>query len=127
MAYYGQREQMPNYGFTPDAEFPALNGEKGIVSFEIAKKFAKNPKYGAGLRSLTGGAAANMVAEHARAVVKHDTPESYGQIRELAAAYRKRPVIKSASKVSENLWKSRQTESRPTGLPQKRDSTPFPS
>lgn len=88
MAYYGQREQMPNYGFTPDAEFPALNGEKGIVSFEIAKKFAKTQNMGLELRSLTGGAAANMVAEHARAVVKHDTPESYGQIRELAAAYR---------------------------------------
>ncbi|SCJ99415.1 Putative dipeptidase SA1572 [uncultured Eubacterium sp.] len=88
MAYYGQHEETPAYGFTPDAEFPALNGEKGIVTFEIAKKFAKNQNKGLELRSLTGGAAANMVAEHARAVVRSDIPESYGQIRALAASYR---------------------------------------
>lgn len=88
MMYYGQRERTPDYGFTPDAEFPALNGEKGIVSFEIAKKFAKTQAKGLELRSLTGGAAANMVAEHGRAVVRSADPAGYGHIKELAAAYR---------------------------------------
>ena len=88
MVYYGQHEETPDYGFTPDAEFPALNGEKGIVTFEIAKKFAKSQAKGLELRSLTGGAAANMVAEHARAVVRSDDPERYGQIRALAASYK---------------------------------------
>lgn len=89
MTYYFQHEAMPDYGFTPDAEFPALNGEKGLLTFEIAKKFPKNAIKGLELRSLTGGAAANMVAEKARAVVRSEEPEIYEHIRDLAAEYRK--------------------------------------
>lgn len=33
--YYFDREQMPNIGFAPDANFPLIYGEKGLLSFEL--------------------------------------------------------------------------------------------
>lgn len=89
MNYYFSKERKPDYGFTPDAEFPALNGEKGILTFDIAKKFAKaSATKGLELRSISGGAAANMVPEKARAVVKADDTKIYEQIRSFAASFR---------------------------------------
>ena len=88
MYYYFSKERKPDYGFTPDAEFPALNGEKGIMTFELAKKISKSPSSGLELRSLFGGAAANMVPEKARAVVKADDTKFYDQIKSFAASFR---------------------------------------
>ena len=88
MTYYLNRVKAPDYGFTPDADFPALNGEKGIMNFEIAKKLQKNPPNGLLLSKLSGGSAPNMVAETARAVVKSDEPEIYDHIKQLADDYR---------------------------------------
>lgn len=89
MDYYFSKEPMPDYGFTPDAEFPALNGEKGLLIFEFAKKFPKYQGDGLSLRSMTGGMAANMVAEKARAVVNSGDSQVYSTIKELAAEFRK--------------------------------------
>lgn len=89
MEYYFQREPMPDYGFTPDGEFPVINGEKGMLIFEIAKKFPKNQsKGGLSLSSLSGGSAVNMVADRARAVVSAGSPDIYSHIKELAADFR---------------------------------------
>lgn len=88
MEKYFEKMPLPDYGFTPDAEFPALNGEKGILSFEVAKKLSKVQAKGLDLRSLSGGSAANMVAEKARAVVNAEDSQVYANIRQLAAAFR---------------------------------------
>lgn len=63
MNHYMEKETMPETGFSPDAEFPVINGEKGIVSFKVnfpkpAKGFVKNFK--AGIRP-------NMVPQNAQA------------------------------------------------------------
>ena len=87
MEYYFQKEPKPAFGFTPDGDFPVINGEKGNVTYEIAKKLPKS-QGGLTLRSLSGGNAANMVAEKARAVVNAEDSELYQQIKGLAAAYR---------------------------------------
>ena len=34
---YFQTEEMPTLGFAPDAEFPAIHGEKGITTFDLSK------------------------------------------------------------------------------------------
>lgn len=83
-AYFRQVEK-PDFGFTPDAEFPAIHGEMGILIFEMVKKIGKTTRNGIELRSLTGGNAPNMVADHARAVLR---AESYDRIKELLAEYR---------------------------------------
>ena len=88
MEYYFRKEKMPDYGFTPDGDFPAIHGEKGILVFDIAKKFPKANSGGLELSRLSGGNAPNMVPEKARAVVKADDPKIYEQIKEHAAVFR---------------------------------------
>ena len=78
----------PDFGFTPDADFPLINGEKGNLIFEAARKFGKSAaNKGLQLRSLKGGSAANSVPDAARAVVRN--PEAdYSKIKEEIAAFR---------------------------------------
>lgn len=80
MDYYLKKVKAPTFGFTPDGEFPAIHGEMGILIFELAKKLGKTPSTpkGVSIRSITGGNAANMVADHARALLK---AESYEEIK----------------------------------------------
>lgn len=60
MEYYKAHEELPTMGITPDADFPALYGEKGIFHFTLSM-----PKDKAGFISVSGGQAANMVADEA--------------------------------------------------------------
>ena len=68
MEYYFARERKPDWGFTPDADFPLINGEKGMLVFDLAKKFARTSGEGLVLRSLSGGIAPNSVPDSCRAV-----------------------------------------------------------
>ena len=65
MEYYKEHEELPAMGITPDADFPALYGEKGIMHFTLSM-----PKDKAGFISVSGGQAANMVADEAKGSVK---------------------------------------------------------
>jgi succinyl-diaminopimelate desuccinylase len=85
MARYLARFGPPDFGFTPDADFPAIHGEKGILIFELAKKLSRTTAKGLELRKLSGGSAANMVADYARAVVRGD---SYEALKARVAEYR---------------------------------------
>lgn len=64
MEYYKAHAQLPVFGFTPDADFPAIYGEKGILNFRLTM-----PKAAAGLEEISGGDAANMVPGWGKAVV----------------------------------------------------------
>ncbi len=97
MEYYLSNEEAPDFGFTPDAEFPAIHGEKGILTFELAKKFGKSSNAGLELRSLAGGNAPNMVADWARAVVRSDDASIYNRIKEEAARYKAENIEDSAA------------------------------
>jgi len=88
MDKYLQKAKKPSIGFTPDAQFPVIHGEKGILVFELAKKINKATAKGLELRSFKGGSAANMVADHARVVVRSDQANTYDQIKDEAARYR---------------------------------------
>lgn len=57
MAYYREHEELPVFGITPDAEFPAIYGEKGILTMTL-----RMPLKDSGLLSAAGGNAANVVA-----------------------------------------------------------------
>ncbi len=98
MRYYLSKVKKPDFGFTPDADFPAINGEKGTLVFEIAKKFGKNVNKGLELRSISGGSAPNVVADFARAVVRDDISGNYDKIKELAIAFRNETGYKLAVK-----------------------------
>ncbi|MCL1981727.1 MAG: dipeptidase PepV [Clostridiales bacterium] len=88
MDRYLQKVKAPSAGFAPDAEFPVIHAEKGILVFELAKKIGKSTAKGLELRSFKGGAAANMVADYARVVVMDGRPGAYDKIKSEAAAYR---------------------------------------
>ena len=95
MEAYFSKVKKPLFAFTPDAEFPAIHAEMGILIFELVKKIGKTKGKGVELRSLTGGNAANMVADHARAVLRAD---SYEDIKKSLETYRKETGYKLASK-----------------------------
>ena len=87
MDHYFGKVQKPDFGYTPDADFPVLNGEKGIMSFKIAGKLKRDTVKGLELRKMSGGTAVNMVPGSARAVVKDPDPKAYDRIREMAENY----------------------------------------
>lgn len=66
--HYLATEDTPDFGFSPDAEFPIINGEKGNATVELAFTGQNNGmlkliKFDAGMR-------ANMVPEEAKAIVE---------------------------------------------------------
>jgi len=74
MEYYKQTEELPVFGFTPDASFPALYGEKGIADFSVTMPLEKS-----GFESVFGGQAVNMVPDAACAVVNGKTYSAEGK------------------------------------------------
>lgn len=57
--YISSGQEMPVAGFTPDADFPIINAEKGMVSFVFKKALNNNENYE--LLNLSGGTAKNVV------------------------------------------------------------------
>ena len=58
MESYKQQEELPSYGFTPDGDFPAIYGEKGIMLVTVAMD-----KTASGFSAIKGGSAPNMVPD----------------------------------------------------------------
>ena len=63
--YYFQKEEMPEEGFSPDADFPLINCEKGVLHLEVDLPFSDLP--GRRLEALSGGERVNMVPDFASA------------------------------------------------------------
>lgn len=95
MQYYCEHEQLPVFGFTPDAEFPAIYGEKGIMRFDLTMPLAES-----GLDFAEGGDAGNMVAGWAKATVAGVEYTAEG-----ASAHASTPEkgVNAISKLMENL------------------------
>lgn len=64
MNYYREHEELPTFGITPDANFPAVYGEKGILILKLTM-----PLDGSGVDSVSGGTAHNMVPDSCEAVI----------------------------------------------------------
>ncbi|MDO4383217.1 MAG: Sapep family Mn(2+)-dependent dipeptidase [Eubacteriales bacterium] len=72
---YLEAEETPDYGFTPDGDFPAIQCEKGAMVFEI-----KMPLEGSGITSAEGGTAPNMVPGHAVLKTTDGNYEAEGKV-----------------------------------------------
>ncbi|NLM71302.1 MAG: dipeptidase PepV [Synergistaceae bacterium] len=60
MAHYVEAgEELPVAGFTPDAEYPIINAEKGILTYTLSMPFAPSGDFR--VLSLEGGVADNVV------------------------------------------------------------------
>ncbi|MFA6647097.1 MAG: dipeptidase PepV [Candidatus Izemoplasmatales bacterium] len=62
---YLEKEQMPDIGFAPDAEFPLIYAEKGIYSFNLEGKFEDDL-----IASLEAGERYNVVPDECTVVLK---------------------------------------------------------
>ncbi len=85
--YYLNKEEAPDFGFTPDGDFPVIHGEKGILVFDLGKKIGKVIGKGIELRSIKGGNAANMVPDYCRVVIFAENNKAYEDIKEKAKIY----------------------------------------
>ena len=71
MEYYMEREKAPVSGFSPDAQFPVIHGEKGMISFDLTKKIDLSSEgEGPKLVFLKGGTVSNAVPDSCKAVIQ---------------------------------------------------------
>lgn len=68
--HYNEVAVMPEEGFTPDANFPVIYAEKGILHFT-----AEFPLHDAPVSALKGGQRANMVCDEASAILTRKAAE----------------------------------------------------
>lgn len=64
--YYKEHEEIPSYGFTPDANFPVIYGEKGIIQLFL------NSEQDSIIEQMNGGEVGNVVIGQANATIKGD-------------------------------------------------------
>ena len=65
--YLAHGGEIPVMGFTPDAEYPVINGEKGIINVTYAHSYKQTGELK--LLSIQGGTAANVTPAFARAKI----------------------------------------------------------
>lgn len=76
---------LPDFGFSPDAEFPIINGEKGNITAYL--HFAGENSGAAKLHSFAGGLRENMVPESATAIISGDLADLDSKLADFTAAY----------------------------------------
>lgn len=73
--YYLSKEKAFDMGFTPDASFPLIRGEKGILLCKLSSKINKSSKSGICVKSINGGSAPNMVPGSCNAILSIENTE----------------------------------------------------
>lgn len=64
-----KKEEVPVMGLSPDANFPIINREKGILIFNINKKFSSRPEK-IRVKYMRGGQRPNMVPDYCEAEIE---------------------------------------------------------
>lgn len=69
--HYFQHEEMPEMGFAPDADFPIIYAEKGIVDFDLVQNLSSQEQSNGNMTliSFEAGQRYNMVPDHAKAIL----------------------------------------------------------
>ncbi|RLK62436.1 dipeptidase PepV [Atopobacter sp. AH10] len=75
MDRYFKTEEIPDFGFSPDATFPIINGEKGNVTFQVSVKGEQKADAPVYLHSYDAGLKENMVPQDANAIVEFKDKE----------------------------------------------------
>ena len=69
LEHYFKKEKMPELAFSPDATFPAIHAEKGILDINFSADLKEENGDGLQLEKLKGGNATNMVPDYAEALL----------------------------------------------------------
>ena len=93
MAYYGAHEVIPDVGFSPDACFPLINTEKGMIVLTL-----RAPAAGEGLKILemATGDRINVIPGECRALVEGGT-----ELAEKARAYAEKTGLPYTAEVTD--------------------------
>lgn len=70
--YHSHSGEIPVMGFTPDGEYPVINGEKGLITVAFSRKYAQDQDVK--ILEIHGGSAPNVVPASAWAKIQC-TPE----------------------------------------------------
>lgn len=73
--YYFKKEKSPDMAFVPDAEFPIIYAEKGILNLFISKELKIDASQKIRIESLKGGNAINSVPDICEAVLRVNREE----------------------------------------------------
>lgn len=65
--HYLKKEKAPDLSFVPDANFPVIQGEKGILIFNLEKELSQEET---SILKIIGGNAANMVPDKCEAILQ---------------------------------------------------------
>ena len=104
MAYYGAHEQIPDMGFSPDAMFPLINTEKGMLCLELHATAAEG---GLKILEMATGDRINVIPGECKALV-----EGGRETAEKVKAYADRTKLPYTAEVTD-----RGVEITATGIP----------
>ena len=93
MEYYGAHEQIPDVGFSPDACFPLINTEKGMVVLELRAPAAET---GLRILKMATGDRINVIPGECRALV-----QGGAELAEKVRAYADRTGVPYTAEVTE--------------------------
>ncbi|MFG6116677.1 dipeptidase PepV [Halobacillus sp. MO56] len=75
--YYFKQEEMPQFGFSPDAAFPVIHAEKGLIDgFLQLPSFTQSSDNVMRVDSIEGGDRLNMVPDFAKAKLQMNGPSN---------------------------------------------------
>lgn len=80
MKHYFHVEEPPTMAFTPDADFPAIYGEKGIIIFDLEMDIDTKGSEDLKLIDIKGGSAPNMVPDYCEVKVEVGNPQEFKNI-----------------------------------------------
>ena len=97
MKYYGSHEQIPDIGFSPDASFPLINTEKGMLALALRAPAAET---GLKVLEMCTGDRMNVIPGECRALV-----EGGMEIAEKAKDYARQTGLPYTAEVTEKgVW-----------------------
>ncbi len=85
IGHYNEVAHMPAIGFSPDADFPVIYAEKGILHVRLHFHTERAP-----FLSLEGGTSANMVCDHCEALPKS---LSMGRVQQLGLTVSGKKIV----------------------------------
>ena len=108
MDYYINHEELPSYGFTPDADFPIIYGEMGILGFDLVAAETTEKKG----NFIKGGEASNAVPDYCHAKILLNNGDAVEIDEKGTAAHASTPEAgeNAISKVMEKLYELKQHE-----------------
>ena len=94
---YKQTEELPTISFSPDANFPCIYAEKGIITLTIENDFNLDDEI---LEFTTGNNAINVVPKTAHIIIKTNNPNKFVEEKDIIVEKKEETIKITATGVS---------------------------